>query len=89
MDIFTAIIVYLIIWWVVLFAVLPWGVKPPADHQTGNVASAPETPDIKKKFIITSVIAALFLALTILLIELNILDFREISNQLFKESMSS
>ena len=89
MDIFTAIIVYLIIWWVVLFAVLPWGVKPSADHQTGNVASAPETPDIKKKFVITSVVAAMFLALTILLIELNILDFREISNQLFKESISS
>ncbi|HCK32261.1 MAG: hypothetical protein CMH32_03865 [Micavibrio sp.] len=89
MDIFTAIIVYLIIWWVVLFAVLPWGVKPPADHQTGNVSSAPDTPDLKKKFIITSVIAAIFLALTILLINLDVIDFREISNQLFKESMSS
>lgn len=88
MDVFTAIIVYLVVWWVVLFAVLPWGVKPQDNPQTGNVASAPDTPNLKKKFIATSIISAVILAIIISLIALNVLDFREISNQLFKESMS-
>ena len=38
----TGLAVYFIVWWVVLFTVLPWGVHPPATPEPGNAPSAPE-----------------------------------------------
>ena len=38
---FTGILVYVIIWWLVLFMVLPWGVKVPEEPEPGHASSAP------------------------------------------------
>lgn len=50
---------YLIIWWVVLFAVLPWGVQTISSEDVGkgHASSAPRNPRILMKAAITSVIA--------------------------------
>ena len=37
MSLSTAIAIYFIIWWVVLFAVLPWGVR--SQQESGDVVS--------------------------------------------------
>ncbi|RMB08827.1 DUF1467 family protein [Eilatimonas milleporae] len=61
MNIATIILVYVICWWMVFFAMLPVGVK--AQHESedgvvqGTVPSAPVNPNLKKKALITSVIA--------------------------------
>ena len=34
MSIFTALAIYFIIWWVVLFTVLPFGIRSQAEHGT-------------------------------------------------------
>ena len=39
MPVTTAIAVFFLIWWVVLFAVLPWGVR--SQHEGGEVFPAP------------------------------------------------
>jgi len=57
----TAIAIYFIIWWVVLFAVLPWGVH--SQQETGEVApgtdpGAPAAPKVWKKLVWTTVTAA-------------------------------
>ncbi len=60
MNWFSLLVMYLIIWWVVLFAVLPIGVKGQAESEDivkGSEPGAPVDSQIKKKFIITSVIA--------------------------------
>ena len=44
MNWLTGILVYVMIWWVVIFAVLPWGVRVPDEPEPGHAASAPETP---------------------------------------------
>lgn len=54
--------VYFVIWWTVLFAVLPFGVRSQAE--TGEVAEgtepgAPVLPGLLRKAAITSVIAAI------------------------------
>ena len=49
---------FAIIWWVVLFAVLPWGVRVPDKVETGHSPSAPERPMLWRKAAITTVIAA-------------------------------
>jgi predicted secreted protein len=56
----TAVAIYFIIWWVVLFAVLPWGVR--SQQETGEVApgtdpGAPAVPKLWKKLIWTTAIA--------------------------------
>ena len=57
----TVIAIYFIIWWVVLFAVLPWGVR--SQQESGEVApgtdpGAPAVHAIWRKLIWTTVIAA-------------------------------
>ncbi len=70
MDIVGYIAVYLVIWWVVLFAVLPFGVR--SQHETGEVVrgtepGAPVRPRLLIKFLITSLIAALVWGAVVLL----------------------
>ena len=55
----TMFAVYIICWWVVLFTVLPLGSsrenpEPPTD---GRQWGAPETPNLKRKFITTTWVA--------------------------------
>ena len=50
-------LIYVIIWWIVLFTVLPIGIKIPKKSEKGHAPSAPSNPLIIKKFIITSSIA--------------------------------
>ncbi|PWC33770.1 DUF1467 family protein [Azospirillum sp. TSO35-2] len=49
--------VYIVVWWVVLFAVLPWGVRTPDNPEPGMASSAPVEPRILRKFAITSLVA--------------------------------
>ena len=58
MSILAGIVVYLMIWWVVLFAVLPWGVRIPDETEPGFAASAPEKPRLWLKVAVTSLISA-------------------------------
>ncbi len=61
MAISTVIAIFFIIWWVVLFAVLPWGVR--SQEESGEVApgtdpGAPAVHRIWSKLVWTTVIAA-------------------------------
>ena len=62
MSIGSALAVYFIIWWVVLFAVLPWGVRTQADENDvtlGTVPSAPSRPIMLRKVIATTIVAGI------------------------------
>ena len=61
MNIATVIAIYFIIWWVVLFAILPWGVR--SQQESGEVTpgtdpGAPATHLVWRKLLWTTVIAA-------------------------------
>lgn len=58
----SAIFVYALIWFVVLFAVLPWGVQLPDNPEPGHAPSAPINPRIGIKFIATSIVSAIIWA---------------------------
>lgn len=77
MDIFTAVVVFILTWWVVIFAVLPWGNKPEENPEIGHARSAPANPRLKQKFIWTTVISALITAAIILTINYSGYSFRE------------
>ena len=50
--------VYFLIWWVVLFAVLPWGVQVPDNPEPGHAPSAPINPHLALKFVVTTAVSA-------------------------------
>ena len=58
--------VYVVLWWLVLFMVLPWGVQSQAERGRvirGSERGAPVKPLMLKKIVATSVIAAVLLAI--------------------------
>ena len=64
---FTAVAIYLTIWWTVLFVVLPLGVTSHAeagiDRGDGGDPGAPVDPKLKKKFFTTTWIATVVFAI--------------------------
>jgi predicted secreted protein len=57
----TALAVFFLIWWVTLFAVLPWGVR--SQHESGEIApgtdpGAPALPKLGRKLLWTTVVAS-------------------------------
>jgi len=60
-DFFTGFAVYFIIWWLVLFTVLPFGVKSAHEEGAavglGHEPAAPVRPRLVGKFAMTTVIA--------------------------------
>jgi predicted secreted protein len=57
-----AVVIYLTIWWVVLFAVLPWGVRSQleaGDVVPGSDPGAPKAPMLLTKALWTTGISAI------------------------------
>jgi predicted secreted protein len=61
----TAVAIFFLIWWVVLFAVLPWGIR--SQHEGGEIApgtdpGAPTAPKLGRKLVWTTVVAGVIFA---------------------------
>lgn len=57
MAITTAIAIYFLIWWLTLFAVLPWGVRAQGEGEPGTDPGAPLVPYLWWKLLWTTVIS--------------------------------
>ncbi len=65
MSLVSGAALFFIIWWLVLFMVLPFGVRTHAeqgDVVLGTTASAPANLNLVRKMIITSIISAVIVA---------------------------
>ncbi len=54
--------IYFITWWVVLFAILPWGVRSQAEDgevPPGTDPGAPAIPALKAKVVWTTIVSAI------------------------------
>ena len=83
MTILSAIAVYLIIWWLVLFCVLPWGVRDQWEDTSqkpvpGSAQGAPANPHLFAKCIITTAISAVILSLLYFVISENLISLDDI-----------
>ena len=60
--------IYLTIWWIVLFAVLPLGVRSSEDEELpeGADRGAPASPDLLKKAAITTAVSAVLFGMVTL-----------------------
>ena len=77
MPVFTAIVLYVLIWWTVLFAVLPFGTRPvaDADPDTGW-RGAPARPLMARKLLATTLVSAVLWAVAMLIIRSDWWSFR-------------
>jgi predicted secreted protein len=85
MGLVTGIIVYLLTWWLVLFAVLPIGVEPEENPDAAHMSGAPKDPKIKKKFIATTLISAFVWIIIYILIEADIVNLYDIAQHMAEE----
>jgi predicted secreted protein len=65
MPVTTAVAIYFLIWWITLFAVLPFGVR--SQHEDGDMPAgtdpgAPVVPRLGRKLILTTIVSALIFA---------------------------
>jgi predicted secreted protein len=58
MNWLTGIVVYVLVWWVTLLAVLPLWVTPAEPGDPGHAAGAPQQPYLGRKLLLTSAVAA-------------------------------
>jgi predicted secreted protein len=73
----TGIVVYVLVWWVTLFAVLPLWVTPAEPDDPGHAVGAPQRPRLLLKMAITTVVSALIWLAIYLLVRSPWLSFRE------------
>jgi len=76
MNWFSAAIVFVIVWWLVLFMVLPFGAAPPDEVEPGMANSAPSRPRLGLKFLLTTLIALAVTALILWFIESGLVQLR-------------
>lgn len=77
--------VYFITWWIVLFAILPIGVRTPGegdDTPLGTADSAPVQPYLGRKFLAATVISAILFAGIYAVIAYKLIPFDWLPNKL-------
>ena len=74
---FTACVLYALIWWTVLFAVLPLGVTPiPQADENSGWRGTPREAGMARKLLLTTLLATIFWLAAVVLIEGTWLSFR-------------
>ncbi len=68
--------IYVIVWWMVLFMVLPFGVRKVDTPEPGHEHGAPARPRLVLKALVTSLIAGLVTAFVWAVIAYQWIDFR-------------
>ena len=72
-------IIYIIIWWIVFFAILPIDVdRIKTEKIEGEDPGSPENPKILKKFVYCTVITTIFFTIIYLLMKFEYLNLRNI-----------
>lgn len=74
----SGITVFVVIWWLVVFMVLPWGNRPipQEDADKGHAPSAPVKPRLVLKMAITTVIASIIWLAVYWFIDSGLVSFR-------------
>ena len=76
MSVVEAIVTYLVLWWLALFMVLPWGNRAPDQIGKGHAASAPARPRLLKKVGATTVLATFLFAIAWSMVTFGLIDVR-------------
>ena len=80
MGITGSIIVYVMIWWIIFFSILPVGIKSNKevfnDSIEGSDPGATKNPKIAKKFLITTIITSILFIMIYYIVDLGLFNLR-------------
>jgi predicted secreted protein len=80
MGITGSIIVYVMIWWIIFFSVLPVGIKSNKEAFRNSIEGAdpgaPKNPKIGKKFLITTIITSILFIMIYYIVDLGFFNLR-------------
>ena len=68
--------IFFIVWWLVLFMVLPFGVQKVENPEPGHEHGAPAKPMLVRKAIATTILAAIVTAIVVAMANAGVFDFR-------------
>ena len=77
----TGIAIYFTIWWVVIFAVLPWGVRAQENVEPGHASGAPANPRLLLKAIVTTLVSAVIWLAIDLIVRSDLISFRDMAGR--------
>ena len=81
MGITGSIIIYVLIWWIIFFSVLPIGIQSNKERFKEKIEGidpgAPNNPKITKKFLITTIITSIIFIVIYYLVKFELLNLRE------------
>ncbi|MBI1216426.1 MAG: DUF1467 family protein [Alphaproteobacteria bacterium] len=75
MSLLDAAFIYVMLWWLCLFTVLPLGVKRHTEEGKGHDMGAPVFPNLKKKLLINTVLAGVVLGVLWLLVYTGVINW--------------
>jgi predicted secreted protein len=78
----TAIAIYFVLWWVVLFAVLPWGVRSQEESgaiSPGTDPGAPSIPSLWRKVVCTTIATSIVFAAGVLIFQYRIVTLESLA----------
>ncbi len=79
MSLTGSLIIYVLIWWIVFFALLPIDVnREKKQNIIGIDAGAPENPKIIKKFVYSTLITSIIFIIIFLLVKYEYLNIRKL-----------
>jgi len=82
MSVFNAGVVYVLIWWMVLFCVLPLNIHSIRKPTGGAMPGAPSNPDMKRKIILTTAISCVVWLVVYLIICSNLISYTDIASHM-------
>jgi predicted secreted protein len=82
MSIFSGIMVFVLVWWMVFFCALPFRIENITKPRDGNMPGAPVDPHLKGKAIIATLIAIVVWLVIYGLIKANLISFHDIAQRM-------
>lgn len=79
MNIFSAVVVFVLVWWMVFFCTLPFGIRSIEKPEGGAMPGAPVNPGLKRKLILTTLIAVVVWLAIYALITSDLISFHDMA----------
>lgn len=79
MNIVSAIVIFIVIWWLTLFIVLPFGVRRTENPEAGHDPGAPVRPMMWRKVAVTTVITVVLFAILYAIAEYELISLQDLA----------
>lgn len=82
MNAVSAVVVFIVIWWLVLFMVLPFGVRRTEAPEAGHDPGAPAQPMLWRKAAATTAITVVLFAIVYVIAEYELISLQDLAIEL-------